>query len=110
MASYSKPEVVLVRYPFSDLTGTKVRPAIVVNARHSSRDLFVVALTSKTSQLWAGEFVLAEWKSAGLNVETAVKRGIYTITETLVQKRVGRLEDADQEQLEVSLRAWLDLK
>jgi len=109
MPSYLKPEIVLVRYPFSDLTSSKVRPAVVVNASHASQDLFVVALTSKTSNLLAGEFVLAEWKAAGLNVETAVKRGIYTIKETLVRKRVGKLEDADVEQLEKSLRSWLDL-
>ena len=77
MPSYSKPEVVLVRYPFSDLTSAKVRLAAVVNATHISQDLFVVALTSKTSSLLAGEFILAEWKAAGLNVETAIKRGIH---------------------------------
>ena len=109
MPSYSKPEVVLVRYPFSDLTSSKVRPAVIVNAAHTSQDLFVVALTSKTSNLLAGEFILTEWKAAGLNVETAVKRGIFTIKETLVRKRVGRLKDADAEELENSLRTWLDL-
>ena len=92
MPSYSKPEVVLVRYPFSDLTSSKVRPAVVVNAAHTSQDSFVVALTSKTSSLLSGEFILDEWKAAGLNVETAVKRGIYTIKETLVRKRIGKLE------------------
>ncbi len=109
MPSYSKPEIVLVRYPFSDLTSAKVRPAVVVNAAHTSQDLFVVALTSKTSNLLAGEFILTEWKAAGLNVETAVKRGIYTIKETLVKKCVGKLEDTDAEQLENSLREWLEL-
>ena len=109
MPSYSKPEVVLVRYPFSDLTSSKVRPAVVVNVPHTSQDLFVVALTSKTSGLLSGEFILTEWKKAGLNVETAVKRGIYTIKETLVRKRVGKLEDVDAEQLEKSLRAWFGL-
>lgn len=56
-----------------------------------------------------GEFVLAEWTAAGLNVETAIKRGIFTIEETLVRKRVGKLEDVDAEELENSLRAWMDL-
>ncbi len=109
MPNFSKPEIVLVRYPFSDLTSSKVRPAVVVNAPHVSQDLFVVALTSKTSNLLAGEFVLADWKAAGLNVETALKRGIFTIKQTLVKKRVGKLSDADAEQLENSLRTWLDL-
>lgn len=109
MPSYSKAEIVLVRYPFSDLTSSKVRPAVIVNAAHSSQDLFVVALTSRTNNLLAGEFVLTDWKKAGLNVETAVKRGIYTIKETLVRKRVGRLEPTDAEQIEKSLRNWLEL-
>ena len=109
MPSYSKLEIVLVRYPFSDLTSSKVRPAVIVSAAHTSQDLFVVALTSKTGNLLAGEFVLTKWKAAGLNVETAVKRGIFTIKETLIRKRVGKLQDADVEKLENSLRAWLDL-
>lgn len=62
MPNYSKPEVVLVSYPFSDLTGAKVRPAVVVNASHVSQDLLIVPLTSRTSGLLAGELVLAEWR------------------------------------------------
>jgi len=110
MQNYLKSEIVLVRYPFSDLTSAKVRPAVVVNAPHVSHDLFVVALTSKTTDLLAGEFILTQWRKAGLNVETAVKRGVYTIKATLVKKRVGKLEDTDVEQLEKSLRDWLGFR
>jgi mRNA interferase MazF len=109
MPSYLKNEVVLVRYPFSDLTNYKVRPAIIVNAPHVSQDVFIVALTSKTKSLLAGEFILSDWKIVGLNVETAVKRGVFTIHEKLILKTVGKLNDADAESLEKSLRKWLDL-
>ena len=54
MPSYSKNEVILVRYPFSALSGVKVRPAIVVNAPHVSQDVFIVPLTSRTTSLLAG--------------------------------------------------------
>ena len=109
MPTYSKNEVVLVRYPFSNLTGSKVRPAVVVNAPHISRDVFVVPLTSKVSSLLKGEFALADWNKAGLNVASAVKRGLYTIHQTLVVKSVGRLSAADAATLENSLRSWLEL-
>ena len=59
MPSYSKHEVILVRYPFSALSGVKVRPAVVVNAPHVSQDVFIVPLTSRTASLLAGECVLA---------------------------------------------------
>lgn len=47
MPSYSKNEVILVRYPFSDLSATKVRPAVVVHAPHPSQDSLIVPLTKK---------------------------------------------------------------
>lgn len=40
MPSYSKGDVVLVQYPFSDLSDTKVRPAIAVSAPHQSQERF----------------------------------------------------------------------
>src|SRR6266403_5642750 len=95
MPSYSKNEIVLVRYPFSDLTSSKVRPAVIVNAPHASQDVLIVPLTSRTTALLAGEFVLAEWQKAGLNVETAAKRGIFTIHQKLVLKSIGSLLTVD---------------
>jgi mRNA interferase MazF len=86
MSSYSKNEVLLVRYPFSALSGVKVRPTIVVNAPHVSQDVFIVPLTSRTASLLAGEFILADWAAAGFRVSTAVKRGLYTVHETLIFK------------------------
>lgn len=109
MPSYSKSEVVLVRYPFSNLSDSKVRPAVVVNASHASQDVIIVPLTSKVSSLLAGEFVLANWKAAGLNVVSAAKRGLYTVPQSLVMKSVGSLSVADADSLDDSLRGWLGL-
>ncbi|MBA3944822.1 MAG: type II toxin-antitoxin system PemK/MazF family toxin [Herpetosiphonaceae bacterium] len=109
MPNFSKTDVILVRYPFSDLSGAKVRPAVVVNAPHASRDLFVIPLTSKIISLLAGEFVLTNWATAGLNVATAVKRGLYTVHGTLVVKHVGQLAQTDALRLDQALREWLGL-
>jgi mRNA interferase MazF len=109
MPSFSKNELVLVRYPFSDLSGTKVRPAVVVSASHESQDLFVTPLTSHTTDLLTGEFALADWKAAGLNVPTAVKRGVYTAHTSLIVKSIGRLTATDAKQIARSLRQWFGL-
>jgi mRNA interferase MazF len=109
MRSYSKHEIVLVRYPFSDLSSSKVRPAVVVSSPHPSKDILVTPLTSKMGSLFEGEFAVAEWSAAGLNVATAVKRGVYTLHESLVIKLIGKLADVDAERLEKSLQGWLGL-
>jgi mRNA interferase MazF len=109
MPSYLRNEVLLVHYPFTDLTQTKVRPAVVVHAPHTSPDLILVPLTSQVTNLRAGEFVLADWAAAGLHVPTAVKRGVYTIHPRLVVQRLRQLSPSDSQQLDQSLRAWLGL-
>ncbi|NMF66380.1 type II toxin-antitoxin system PemK/MazF family toxin [Brasilonema octagenarum] len=109
MPSYSKNDIILVRYPFSDLSSSKVRPAVVVNAPHVSQDIIITPLTSKTGSLLEGEFVLSDWAAAGLNVVTAVKRGLYTVHESLIVTTIGKLANSDVEQLEQSLRSWLGL-
>lgn len=110
MPSFSRSDVVLVRYPFSDLTAAKVRPAVLVNGLHASQDLLIVPLTSRLTGLLAGEFAMSDWRGAGLNVPSAVKRGVYTLHSKLVLKTLGQLAVADMEQLDRSLRLWLNLK
>ena len=109
MPSFSKNDVILVQYPFSDLSATKVRPAIVVHAPHSSPDSFIVPLTSRTKSLRQGEFVLTDWSDVGLHVPTAVKRGLYTVHPRLILKYVGKLSSGDADHVEQSLRVWLGL-
>ena len=102
MPSYSKNEVILVRYPFSNLSGSKVRPAIFVNDSHISQDVIIVPLTSKVSPLLAGEFVLTDWKAVGLNIPSAAKRGLYTVHQSLVMKSIGKPSNTDAGSLENS--------
>ena len=42
MSSYSKNEIILIKYPFTSLTTYKIRPAIVVSDEHPSRDIIIV--------------------------------------------------------------------
>jgi mRNA interferase MazF len=109
MSSFSRNDIVLMRAPYTDYSGSKVRPVVVVNAPHRSRDLLVVGLTSKTSGLLPGEFVLADWAKSGLNVETAAKRALFTIDESLALRHLGRMSAADSQALDRSLRHWLGL-
>ena len=109
MPSSSRNDVVLVHYPFTDLSATKIRPAIVVNAPHASTDLIIVPMTSQMASFNAGEFASADWRAAGLHIPTAVKRGVFTIHPRLVVKRVGKLTGNDAASLDQSLHAWRGL-
>jgi mRNA-degrading endonuclease toxin of MazEF toxin-antitoxin module len=70
MTGYEFGDLVLVPFPFTDLSTTKKRPAVVVSspAYHQARpDLVILAVTSQAHPSSAfGEAAVAKWKEAGL--------------------------------------------
>jgi len=108
--NFSKGDIVLLPYPFTDLKTTKVRPAVVV-ATEDGRyaDVFVAPLTSRTENLNAGEFVLRDWGKSGLNVVSAVKRWCVLVETSLIKLKVGKLSKRDITAFNSSLKKWLEL-
>lgn len=102
----SRNDVVLLPIPFSDLSSTKVRPAIVIGHGTTGDDLFLVPITSRLNN---GDFTLRGWQSCGLNVPSAVKGQLATVESQLVRKIVGRLSPEDIKTLNEKLREWLEL-
>ena len=109
MTTFDRGDVVLADLPFSDLSGMKRRPAVVVSAVHPSVDLFLLPLTSQTDHLQPGEFLLDDWRAAGLVSRSVVKRGIFTLETGFITRRVGRLSPQDLARLDHTLKSWLGL-
>jgi mRNA interferase MazF len=105
---YSFGDIILVPFPFTDQTGTKKRPAVVVSsaAYHRERvDLIIMAVTSHVRpQLGFGEVALASWKRSGLLKPSVAKPVLTTIERRLVLRRLGRLGDVDRASLAATLR------
>jgi mRNA interferase MazF len=102
----SRNDVVLLPIPFTDLSSSKVRPAVVVGHGTWPGDLFVVPVTS---QLGNADLILNHWSEAGLNVPSGIKGQICTVEERLVRKVVGRIHTDDRNDLDDRLREWLKL-
>jgi mRNA interferase MazF len=93
-------EVALVRFPFTDLTTAKKRPALVLahTARSSRYRLATVAMI--TSQIEAlklqGDVLLTDWQAAGLLHPSLLRLAkIATIDVELIDKVVGKLSLSD---------------
>ena len=100
----SRNDVVLLPIPLTDLTSRKVRPAIVVG--RNGTDLFVVPVSSVLSNT---DFLIQEWRAAGLNVPSGMKAQLATVEERLVVKIIGSISAVDRKNLDESLRTWLQL-
>ena len=92
-------DVVLVPFPFTDQSGTKKRPAVIVSSNGyntNRRDLIIMAITSQVrTPLGFGEAIVADWQSAGLIKLSVLKPVFATIEQSLVVRTLGALSVAD---------------
>lgn len=99
MTSYDFGDIVLVPFPFTDQSGIKKRPAVIVSSAvyNSVRlDLILMAVTSQVRPVTAfGEVVISGWQKAGLLKPSVVKPVMTTVERRLVLRQLGRLEQAD---------------
>jgi mRNA interferase MazF len=105
--AYSFGDVVLVPFPFTDQSGGKKRPAVVVssaNYNSNRRDLVIMAITSQIhTPLDFGEALLADWQSAGLIKPSVLKPLLATIEQGLVIRALGALTATDKDTLHKSI-------
>jgi mRNA interferase MazF len=92
-----KGDIVLVPFPFTDLSQTKLRPAVVLYTEPTNNDVTLCFITSQgIDTLFAGEFLLdtadPEFSSTGLKVASKVRvTRIMTIERKLIARRLGTL-------------------
>jgi mRNA interferase MazF len=89
MTAYRRGDVVLVGFVFSDDSGTKVRPALVVSSAtyHRRRqDVIVAAITSKTNRRLFGDHLVADWKGAGLLFPSVVTGVVRTVKGSMIER------------------------
>lgn len=105
---FSFGDVVLVPFPFTDQSGTKKRPAVVIsgsNYNAGRRDIVIMAITSQVrTPLDFGEAMVADWQAAGLIKASVFKPVFATIERTLVVRTMGQLSAADAKTLREIVR------
>ncbi len=106
-------DIVLVPFPFSDLSATKVRPAAVVSGPLSHGTEPDVVLAAITSRLIAAtgplDYALSDWRAAGLRSPSAFKPVLATLEPARVLYRVGTLTSTDLAEVDRGLRLVLEL-
>lgn len=85
--------VVLVRFPFSDLTSSKLRPAVVL-AHAGGHDWVLCQITSNPYGDPKAVALTAEsFHSGGLDRDSVARPGkLFTANQTIVARSVGALE------------------
>lgn len=112
MTEYSRGDVVLVGFIFSDETGVKRRPAVIVSseAYHEGRqEAIIAAITGRTDRMLAGDHLIMEWQEAGLLFLSVATGIIRTIKQGMIACRLGSLADQDMRAIGKNLKLVLGL-
>jgi mRNA interferase MazF len=115
----NRGEIVLAELPFSDGSGSKIRPALVVQCDRNNRRLqdVIVAVITKTTKNAATEptqllidITTPEGRATNLLHTSAVKcEHLITIDQKLVRRTIGTLSPAMMLQIDACLKAALEL-
>src|ERR1041385_2214822 len=94
MAALAAGKVVLVPFPFSDLSQSKLRPAVVL-ANADRGDWILCQVTSKPyGDLRAIPLTNGNFKQGSLRVESFARPGkLFTGSHSLITHEVGQLDD-----------------
>ena len=114
-ADLRRDDVVLVSFPFTDLSGQKLRPALIVG-RPLGDDIVLAFITSQDdTAVPKAEHALApddpEFASTGLKVASRVRVGkLATLHRALIRRRLGRIGPRTRRAVDRALRYVLELE
>lgn len=95
---YNKWDIILVNFPFTDLSSNKKRPSLIISPDeyNVNDDLIITFITSNIpSELRSSDFLVNNWKESGLLKPSLIRMKFATIAKSIVHKKLGKLSDAD---------------
>jgi len=115
--SVSRGDVVLVDYPFSDRTGSKVRPALVVQADTLNRritDTVLASISRSTHRASATQLFIdismPEGGATGLRQNSMIQcENLLTYDQRLIICKIGQLSTPLMQRANECLKVALDL-
>jgi len=111
MTTYRQGDVLLVPYPFTDQSGFKQRPAVVLSGEAYNQthpDVILAAVTSQVTNA-PDEVKVSKWQVAGLLKPSVVKPVLSSFDVRLVRRKLGALSAQDQAQVRALFTRILDL-
>ena len=106
MTGYKRGDVVLVRFIFSDETGERQRPAVILSsdAYHKScQEAIIAAITSRTDRILVGDHLINDWEGAGLLFPSVATGIIRTIKQGMIARKLGTMPLPDMKRIEGNL-------
>ena len=107
MTEYRRGDVVLISFIFTDESGERRRPAVVVSSDkyHSRRqEVIIAAITSRIGRVLVGDHLIGDWQGAGLLFPSIATGIIRTVKQGVIARKLGTMPYYDMQAIEDNLR------
>lgn len=98
MIAFEQWDIILVPFPFTDLSTSKKRPALVVSPEiyNEGHDLVIAFITSQIKvQSRIGDYKILDWRAASLPKPSLLRMKFATIDKSIAVKKLGHLSEGD---------------
>ncbi len=107
-----KGKIVLITFPFTDLSTTKLRPALVLH--ENERDVTVVFISSRKEKATSNDVLIeekhAEFSLTGLKVDSFFKiEKIATLSKRLIAGELGHIGPKLKKEINIKIEKILKL-
>ncbi len=108
---YKRGDIVLVPFPFTDLSGQKIRPALIIASSSNDNDVIVLFITSNTKLKIKDSVPILPSPQNGIKVSSGIVCSkIATLDRNIILGKIGLIESVAQNKVDISLKKVLGLK
>ncbi len=113
---YKVGHIILTPFPFTDLSGNKVRPALVLGVQEGGDDVTVCFISSiSQNKIYKFEITIDSkdkyFKKTGLKVKSIIKTTkIATLDKAVVLGKIGELDSKNIQKVKKVLKTYFNLR
>jgi mRNA interferase MazF len=103
-------DIGLVPFPFTDRNARVKRAALVLSPQSfnaaASATIFAMITKAQFSG-WPGDYCIERWKDAGLLLPSIARLKLFTLENSLILRRLGRLNSLDIQGFQTAAKAFV---
>ncbi len=113
MARFNQFDVIVVPFPYSDLSKSKNRPALILSGTDNFDGKIghsiCAMITSAKNKSWPLDIEITDLNACGLPAQSVVRMKLFTIDHQIIRGKIGELSSNDRVIVTKNLKSAIPL-
>lgn len=109
-----KGKIVLIPFPFTDLSASKVRPAVIVSNFSQGEDIIVAFISSLKNRMQKTDIIInsqdKDFPKTGLKTDSVIKTGkLATLDKKIILGEIGEISASIEKEINKKIKILFGL-